>query len=73
MRMYPSLICLTMTGCMPIDPGITKDIDDLVTNQVVRVEIDKNAIQKDTDIEINVKITNKDAPAEAPIINVHPQ
>ena len=61
-----------LTACMPIDPGISKDIDDALTNGVVRIEVDRAAMQKDTDVEITVKIQNKDTPPDAPVINVHP-
>jgi hypothetical protein len=63
---------LLAPSCMPIDPGISKDIDDMVTNQALRVEVDRGALQKETDMEINVRITNKDPAPEAPVINVHP-
>ena len=57
--------CLTLlNGCTHIDPGLTKDLDDAITDQVIRVEVDKEAMQKDTDIEISVRIINKDPPVK---------
>lgn len=61
------LLCLAVLGmstsCAHFDPGLAKDLDDALTDQVIRVEIDKDAIGKDTDIEISVKVTNKDQTA----------
>jgi hypothetical protein len=35
-------------------------IDDAVTDEAIGVSIDKAAMQKDTDIKINIDVTNKD-------------
>jgi hypothetical protein len=59
------------TSCTHFDEGLAKDIDDLVTDEVVCVKVDKAAMQKDTDVEISVKITNKEPPT-TPVINIHP-
>jgi post-segregation antitoxin (ccd killing protein) len=42
-------------------PEFAKTIDDMATDTAVKVVIDKEAIQRDTDVEINVSIKNKEA------------
>ena len=56
-----------LTSCSPIWSDLGKDVDDIETQEAVKIIIDKESFQKDTDVEINVKITNKDAP---PVINL---
>lgn len=41
-------------------PGFTDAIDDIVTDNAVEININKEAIQKDTDIDVQVHIINKD-------------
>ena len=39
---------------------VAKDFEDVMTDDVVTVKVNKDAIGKDTDVEVNVKISNKD-------------
>ena len=41
-------------------PGLTDAIDDMVSDNAIEVNVNKEAMQKDTDIDVSVKITNKD-------------
>jgi hypothetical protein len=68
MKLLP-LLCLILTSCSPIWGELGKDVEAIETDEAVKVIVDKEAMQKDTDIEITVKITNKDA---APEIHLHP-
>ena len=40
-------------------PGIDKVIDDYVTDEAIQITIDKAALQHDTNLKINVDVTNK--------------
>ncbi len=42
-------------------PDLFKTVDDIGTDGVVQVQIDREAFQKDTDISINIEIKNKDS------------
>lgn len=55
-------VCLLLTGCAQMIPGLMQAIDDAVTDEAVGVTIDKAAIQKDTDVKITVDIISKDPP-----------
>lgn len=52
-------ILLLISGCAQMMPGLFQAVDDIATNESVSVSVDKAAIQKDKDIQINVNITNK--------------
>jgi uncharacterized protein YceK len=61
MKILLALItAIMLQGCAGMIPGLTQAIDDAVTDQAVDVQIDKAAMQKDTDIHIIVDIINKD-------------
>lgn len=51
-----------MTGCQSLMPGLFQTVDDIATDTAVQIQVDKAAIQKDTDIIISVKVQNKDGP-----------
>ena len=50
---------LFCTGCDSI-PGISDDIEKMVDNDAINITCDKDCFQKDTDVEISVKVTNKE-------------
>ena len=56
-----------LTGCASMMPGLTEALDDYVTDEAVSVHVDKAAMQKDTDVDITVKVTNKDPVPQAPV------
>ena len=61
MKIFLVSICLlTMSSCAQMIPGLMQAIDDAVTDEAVCVCVDKAAMQKDTDVKINVEIVNKD-------------
>jgi len=61
----PMFLC---PSCSPVWSELGKDIDDIETQEAIKVIVDKEALQKDTDVEITIKVTNKDSP---PIVNVN--
>lgn len=41
-------------------PELFKAVDDIATDTAVKVEIDKEAFQKDTDVTVSIEVKNKD-------------
>lgn len=60
-----SLLSL-LTGCAAM-PELFKAVDDIATDTAVKVEVDKEAFQKDTDVSVSVEVKNKD---HAPVVQV---
>ncbi len=60
MKKFLSIIFIPiiLTGCTQMMPGITQDIDDAITDQAIGIQIDKAAMQKDTTIDVSVKVMN---------------
>jgi len=50
-----------LTSCSAIMPDVAKITHD-ICDSVVSVEVDRDAFKEDTNVEINVKIVNKDPP-----------
>lgn len=59
MRIF--LLCL-LTSCssLGIVSDLAKDVTEIETKDVISITCDKDAFQKSTDVEISVKIINKD-------------
>jgi hypothetical protein len=55
-------VLVSLSGCNYL-PEIAKDIDDIATDCAIKVEIDKAAMQKDTNVNINVGVTNSELKA----------
>ncbi len=55
------LILLSLTSCSAMMPGFYNVIDDIETNSVIKVEIDKEAFVRDTQsVNVTVQIQNKE-------------
>lgn len=50
---------ILLTGCASL-PDLFKTVDDIATDDAITVKVDRDAIQKDTDVQINVTVKNKD-------------
>lgn len=50
-------------------PELFKAVDDIATDTAIKVEVDKEAFQKDTDVSVAVEVKNKD---HAPVVQVQP-
>ncbi|CDZ81842.1 hypothetical protein BN1013_02378 [Candidatus Rubidus massiliensis] len=57
-----------LTGCAAM-PELFKAVDDIATDTAIKVEVDKEAFQKDTDVSVAVEVKNKDT---APVVQVQP-
>jgi hypothetical protein len=59
---YVLLLSLTLlTSCAQMMPGLFKTIDDAVTDEAVSVIVDKAAIQRDTNIKVNLEVINTES------------
>lgn len=54
-----NIMMIFLSGCAQMIPGIDKVIDDYVTDEAIQITIDKAALQHDTNLKINVDVTNK--------------
>ena len=57
------LTLLVSTSCAQL-PSFFQAVDDIETDTAILVQVDKEAIQKDTDVYIQVNVQNKDEPVE---------
>lgn len=55
-----SIPCLI--GCSAMMPELFKAIDDIATDGVIQIQIDREAFGKDTNLEVAVSVQNKDQP-----------
>ena len=53
------LLLLSLSGCQYI-PDMAKDIESMETDTAIKVEISRETFQKETDLEININVQNKD-------------
>lgn len=65
MKLLISLLAGAMlTGCSAMMPEMFKTIDDIATDDAITVQVDRDAIKKDTDVHILVDVVNKDPKQE---------
>ncbi len=50
---------LFLSSCQYL-PQICDDVEKMVDNDAVTIKCDKDCFQKDTDVEVSVKVINKD-------------
>jgi hypothetical protein len=60
MKWFSTLRLIFLTSCAEMMPGLVKAVEDIETDTAIKVEVDKEALQKDTDIHIMVDVVNKD-------------
>jgi hypothetical protein len=62
MKTLISIIAMAiLSGCSAMVPDMFKTIDDIATDDAITVQVDRDAIKKDTDVHIIVDVVNKDA------------
>ena len=42
--------------------GVADDVEKMVDNDAIVVKVDKDSFQKDTDVDVEIHVTNKDKP-----------
>ena len=52
-----------ITGCQYL-PQVAQDIEDIATDTAIKIEISRETFQKETDLQINVNVQNKDQPQQ---------
>lgn len=50
---------ILLTGCAQWIPGMTQMMDDYITDDAVSVTVHKQAMHKDTDLNLQVEVVNK--------------
>jgi len=57
------MLCL-LAGCQTL-PQLYQAAEDIADDTAIKVQVSREAIQKQTDITLSVDVKNKDAPAAA--------
>jgi len=52
-------LALILNSCAGMWPDMAKTIDDIATDGVIQVQVDKEAFQKQTNTRINIEIINE--------------
>ena len=59
--LYISFACgLCLGACGPFMPEIAKSIEDIATDDAVKVVITKEAIQKETNLDVSITVQNRE-------------
>jgi len=61
--LYLLLIIPFLTSCQYL-PQIAKDVEDIATDTAIKIEISRETFQKETDLQIQINVQNKDEPKE---------
>lgn len=57
-----ALVAITLlSGCNSI-PGLFQAVDDIATDNALEITFSRESLQKETDIDVYIKIQNKDLP-----------
>jgi hypothetical protein len=59
------------TGCQAF-PSIVKAAEDIATDDAISIEVDRSAMQKDTDVHITVDVKNKEDPQQPFVVHSAP-
>jgi hypothetical protein len=59
---YYLFFFMILTGCQYL-PDIAKNIESIETDTAIRVEVSRETFLKETDLDININVKNKDEPA----------
>lgn len=59
--LYALFLIPLITSCQYL-PDVAKDLETIETDNAIRVEISRETFLKETDLEININVQNKDQP-----------
>lgn len=59
MKYLSFFLVILFSGCNAL-PGLFQSIDDIATDTAVKVELSRDVIQKETDLDVTVSVRNKD-------------
>ncbi len=54
--------CLFIVSSCQSLPQMFTSLEDIADDTAIKLEVSREAIAKDTDIDITIKVTNKDSP-----------
>lgn len=58
MNMMKLLLPLILLSSCTAIPDVAKTLDDIATDNAIKIEVNKEALQKDSNVKINVDILN---------------
>lgn len=50
---------LVLCGCQSL-PQLFQSVEDIADDTAIKIEVSKETFQKDTDLDISIKVQNKD-------------
>jgi len=53
------IVGYVFTSCSAL-PQLAQTMDDIETDNAIRIEVQKESLQKSTDLQIQISVTNKD-------------
>ena len=59
MRYVTLSLIMFLQSCQGFQ-GVADDIEKIADNDAIIIKVDKDAIQKDTDVNVSVEVTNKE-------------
>ena len=61
MKLLISLMFISvyLSACQYL-PQVAQDIEDIATDTAIKIEVSKETFKKETDLQINVNVQNKD-------------
>lgn len=59
--LYLLLLIPLITSCQYL-PDMAKDIENIATDTAIKLEVSRELFQKETDLEININVQNKEKP-----------
>jgi len=59
-QIFAILLIPIMVACSALNPDFFKAVDDIATDTAIKIEVDKAACGKDTNVNANVYIHNKE-------------
>lgn len=52
-----------LTACQFL-PEVAQDLESVATDTAIKIEVSRETFQKETDLQININVQNKDEPKE---------
>lgn len=57
---YVLLAFIMLLQACSLIPNIGQNVEDVMTDNAIQVQVQRGAISKDTDVQVDVKVRNKD-------------
>lgn len=56
-------VSLFLSGCTAL-PQLSQSLEHIATDDAIKISVDKDAFQKQTDVRVTVEVINRDHPDE---------